>query len=164
MCYNPLTTKYGPKPIVILAWHKSQDAHEEPIMWFARPAVSGNRYVRFGGDPWWTFCMFKKPTKEALMLKEALEKLGIRVLVEVDDGHKHIDLCIPSAKINIEVDGDRHLTDAYQILADLKRSYYSNKNGYDTIHISNDSLNSNLGGIASAIAEASKIRENDKSS
>lgn len=100
-----------------------------------------------------------KPTKEALMLKKALEKLGIRVLVEVDDGHKHIDLTIPSARINIEVDGDRHLTDAYQILADLKRAHYSDDLGYDTIHIPNELIESNLGGIASALAEAAKIRE-----
>ena len=83
-------------------------------------------------------------TKEALLLKEALERLGIRVLAEVDDGHKHIDLTIPSARINIEVDGERHLTDPYQILADLKRSHYSDDLGYDTIHISNDAIHTDV--------------------
>ncbi len=103
--------------------------------------------------------MYKKSTKEARDLKEALEKLGIRVLAEVDDKHKHIDLAIPSARINIEVDGIQHLTDAYQIISDLKRSHYSDDLGYDTIHIPNSSIRNNLGGIASALAEATKIRE-----
>src|SRR5689334_3065616 len=95
----------------------------------------------FGLYLWWAFCMYKQPTKEAIALKEALEKLGIRVLAEVDDGHKHIDLAIPSARINIEVDGGYHLTNPYQILADLKRSHYSDDLGYDTIHISNEAIN-----------------------
>jgi very-short-patch-repair endonuclease len=103
---------------------------------------------------------FKEPTPEALGLKTALEKLGIRVLVEVDDHHKHIDLAIPDSRINIEVDGTQHLTDPYQILSDLKRSHYSDKLGYDTVHITNHSINNDLGGIASALAEAAKIREN----
>ena len=103
--------------------------------------------------------MYMKPTKEAYELKTALEKLGIRVLAEVDDGHKHIDLTIPSSRINIEVDGGQHLTDSSQILKDLVRSHYSDDLGYDTIHIPNQAIHSNLGGIASALAEAAKIRE-----
>jgi very-short-patch-repair endonuclease len=103
--------------------------------------------------------MFRKPTRLASELKEALEKLGIRVLAEVNDGYKTIDLTIPSARINIEVDGNQHLTNPYQILSDLKRDHYSDDMGYDTIHITNESIRSNLGGIVSALAEASKIRE-----
>ncbi len=90
-----------------------------------------------------------------------LQKLGVRVLTEVDDGHKRIDLTIPSAKLNIEVDGDQHLTDATQIAQDLKRSHYSSNNGYDTIHVPNSEIFKNPGGVASAIAEASKLREID---
>jgi very-short-patch-repair endonuclease len=102
--------------------------------------------------------MFKLSTPEAKNLKEALESHGIHVLSEVDDGHKHIDLAIPAAHINIEVDGIRHLTDPYQILADLSRSHYSDKLGYETLHIHNDEIHVNLPKIAKAIAEASKIR------
>lgn len=36
--------------------------------------------------------MYKQPTKEAKDLKKALENHGLRVLSEVDDGYKHIDL------------------------------------------------------------------------
>lgn len=103
--------------------------------------------------------IFKVPTKEAQDLKIALEKLGARVLVEVFDEHKRIDLTIPAAKINIEVDGIHHLTDANQIVADLNRSYYSNKLGYNTIHIPNKLIHTDLEEIASALAKAARIRE-----
>ena len=105
--------------------------------------------------------MFRRPTKYASLLRKTLQKLGIRVLTEVNDGHKSIDLSIPSAKLDIEVDGNQHLTDASQIVRDLKRSHYSDDSGYDTIHVPNAELKENLGGIASAIAEASKLREEE---
>jgi len=101
---------------------------------------------------------YKKPTKEAQDLKEALEKLGMRVLAEVNDRHKHIDLSIPDARMNIEVDGIQHLTDPYQIISDLKRSHFSDDLGYDTVHIPNQAIHANLGGIASALAEAATLR------
>lgn len=102
---------------------------------------------------------FRTPTREATNLKEALEKLGVKVLVELDDGHKHIDLALPKAKINIEVDGIQHLTNPTQILADLNRGYYSHKNGYDTMHIPNEMIRMHLKEISEALAEASNIRE-----
>ncbi len=103
--------------------------------------------------------MYRQPTKEAASLKAALEKRGLVVLAEVDDGYKRIDLAIPSARINIEVDGKQHLTDPYQICSDLGRSHYSDKLGYHTIHIQNSLINSDLEKIASALASAAKIRE-----
>ncbi len=99
------------------------------------------------------------PTKEAYNLKDALERLGIRVYLELDDGHKHIDLAIPRAKLNVEVDGIQHLTNPHQIVADLNRGYYSHKNGFNTMHISNEMIHSHLKEISDALAEASKIRE-----
>lgn len=102
---------------------------------------------------------YRKQTKFAYLLRKALQKLGIRVLSEIDDKHKHIDLSIPSAKMDIEIDGTQHLTDAYQIVSDLRRSHFSDLDGYDTMHIPNSEIKENLGGIASAVAEASKIRE-----
>jgi very-short-patch-repair endonuclease len=102
---------------------------------------------------------FRIPTKEATDLKEALEKQGVRVLVELHDGHKHIDLAIPKAKINIEVDGIQHLTNPHQILTDLNRGYYSHQNGFNTLHIPNEMIRLHLKEISEALAEASKIRE-----
>lgn len=101
----------------------------------------------------------REPTPEAIALKRALEGRGVTVYHELYDGHKHIDLAIPRAKINVEVDGIRHLTDPHQILADLARGYYSHKKGFDTMHIQNNMINNHLPEIAEALAEASKIRE-----
>ncbi|WP_425269405.1 DUF559 domain-containing protein [Leptospira koniambonensis] len=53
------------------------------------------------------------------------------------DGFKHIDIAIPEAKVNIEVDGGHHNFDKKQALADLKRTYYSFKKGYLTLRIPN---------------------------
>ena len=102
---------------------------------------------------------FKKPTKEATDLKEALIKRGVKVYVELNDGYKHIDLALPDAKLNVEVDGVQHLTNPHQIVTDLSRGYYSNKLGYSTMHIPNEMIRLHLGGIADALAEASKMLE-----
>lgn len=98
------------------------------------------------------------PSKEAMDLKNALEKRGVMVKVEFYDGHKHVDLFIPQAKLDIEVDGIHHLTDPHQILADLARGYYSHKDGYDTIHIPNKMIHQYLNEIADALAEAVRIK------
>jgi very-short-patch-repair endonuclease len=99
------------------------------------------------------------PTKEAAALKAALEAEGILVYQELDDGHKTIDLAIPRAKLNIEVDGIQHLTDPHQIVADLGRGFYSHKNGYDTMHIPNELIRLHLAAISKALSEAAGIRE-----
>lgn len=102
---------------------------------------------------------YRIPTEEANALKKALEERGVKVYVELHDGFKTIDLALPRAKINVEVDGIQHLTDSKQIVADLGRGYYSHKNGYDTMHIQNEMVRKHLTEIADALAEASKIRE-----
>jgi very-short-patch-repair endonuclease len=76
---------------------------------------------------------------------------------------KHIDLTIPAAKINIEVDGEYHLTDPHQIIADMKRTHYSDQLGYETVHIPNEYIRADLEKIADAIAEAAIIREKQMS-
>ncbi len=102
---------------------------------------------------------FKEPTREAADLKKELEKRGIKVYIELNDGYKHVDLALPKAKLNVEVDGIHHLTNPKQIVADLARGYYSNKLGYDTMHIPNEMIRLHLEDIANGLAEASKIRE-----
>jgi very-short-patch-repair endonuclease len=100
------------------------------------------------------------PTPEAISLRTALEKLGLVIESERFDGYKHVDLSIKSVKIDIEIDGRQHLLDGYQLLADLRRSHFSHKNGYSTIHIHNSEIHENLEQIAVSIAEAVKIIEN----
>jgi very-short-patch-repair endonuclease len=99
------------------------------------------------------------PSVQAIALRKALEERGVRVLVEINDGFKSIDLGIPKAKLNIEIDGIQHLTNPHQIVADLARGYYSHKLGFDTMHIPNEMIHLHLKEIADALAEASKIRE-----
>lgn len=101
------------------------------------------------------------PTYYANLLKKYLQKIGIKVDEEVYDGHKHIDLSIDAAKLDIEVDGMQHLTDPQQILTDIKRSNYSREDGYETIHVHNMDINHDVEGIAQAIAQVSAKREED---
>ena len=106
--------------------------------------------------------MYKQSTPQAIKLRHELEKRGIRVLTEVNDhGHKHVDLAIPSARINIEVDGRQHYENPFQIMSDLKRSHFSDDEGYDTIHIPNVFIDNDidLPKVAEALAEAAVMRE-----
>jgi peptide-methionine (R)-S-oxide reductase len=100
-------------------------------------------------------------TRYAQLLKKYLQKCGLKVEEEVYDGHKHIDLSIDSAKLDIEVDGLQHLTNPEQILTDIKRSGYSREDGYETIHVHNVDLTYKAEAIAHAIAEVSEKREKD---
>lgn len=102
---------------------------------------------------------FKEPTKEAADLRDELKKRGVKVYVELNDGYKHVDLALPNAKLNVEVDGVQHLTNPHQIVTDLNRGYYSNKLGYSTMHIPNEMIRLHLKEIADALAEASKMLE-----
>lgn len=99
------------------------------------------------------------PSKEAEALKNALVQRGVRVYQELHDGYKHIDLAIPEARLNIEVDGVQHFVDPNQIVADLNRGYYSSKKGFSTMHIPNEMIHLHLEEIADALMEASKIRK-----
>jgi very-short-patch-repair endonuclease len=93
-------------------------------------------------------------TPQAAILKQELEKRGIIVEAEKWDGHKHIDLVIARALLNIEVDGKQHYQDARQILSDLRRSHHSERKGWDTIHIPNALIEneSDLHQVADALA------------
>jgi very-short-patch-repair endonuclease len=101
----------------------------------------------------------KSPTEVAKKLMIALRYFGVKFTPEYWDGHKHVDIRIPSSKIDIEVDGEQHSTNYKQILSDLSRSKYSRQDNYDTIHITNQEINKDLGKIASAVAKASDVRE-----
>jgi len=100
-----------------------------------------------------------QPTKYAKMLYDALKKRGIKSELEVWDGHKHIDLSIDWADLDVEIDGIQHFTDPNQIHSDLERSYWSQeRDDFDTIHIPNTLLSSHLNQIADAIAKVARER------
>ena len=104
--------------------------------------------------------MNRKSTPEAQLLKQELEKRGLIVRDEFFDGHKCVDLVIHRARLHIEVDGKHHYMDARQILADLNRMYYSDKDGYGTFHIPNDYITDSgyLQKVADAVAKAAYTR------
>lgn len=85
----------------------------------------------------WTRLMSSQTTEEAMKLYFALKERGVPAELEKFDGYKHIDIAIPEAKINIEVDGTHHNSNNRQALADLKRTYFSFLKGYYTIRIPN---------------------------
>jgi len=97
------------------------------------------------------------PSPQAINLYKALTNRGIKCRMEAWDEHKHIDISIPWAKIDIEVDGLQHYTDPEQIKADFRRSYYSTTNDdFDTIHIPNSIIDSYLDRVANAIASVAR--------
>jgi very-short-patch-repair endonuclease len=94
-----------------------------------------------------------EPTPQAKRLHEALNKRDIHNELEFDDGHKHIDIYVPSAKLNLEVDGEYHLRESEQWFRDLKRDLHSNNEGKSTIHIPNYYVDTHLDELANVIAE-----------
>lgn len=80
-------------------------------------------------------------TDRALSLYFALKARKVKAQLEKYDGFKKIDIAIPTAKINIEVDGKHHNTSTKQAFSDLQRTYYSFKKGYFTLRIPNSLLN-----------------------
>ena len=85
--------------------------------------------------------------------------MGINAELEKYDGHKTIDIAIPSLKVNIEIDGMQHNYSYKQALADLKRTYYSFKRGYVTLRIPNSLIRENLHETAVYIAGFLKASE-----
>lgn len=84
----------------------------------------------------WIRNMQSQTTFETIRLYFALKKRGVPAQMEKFDGYKHIDIAIPEAKVNIEVDGRQH-HDNRQALADLKRTFHSFVKGYFTLRIPN---------------------------
>ena len=87
--------------------------------------------------------MEDKTTDEVITLYFALKERGVPAKIEKYDGHKHIDIAIPEARVNIEVDGTHHNHNKRQALTDLKRTYYSFLKGYFTLRIPNSLVNDN---------------------
>lgn len=84
-------------------------------------------------------------TLQVLALYEELIKQNIPAKVEYYDGHKHIDIRIEDARLDIEVDGMQHYTNENQGMADLKRTYFSYKKAhYYTLRIPNKLIDSKL--------------------
>jgi hypothetical protein len=92
-------------------------------------------------------------TDEALALYFALKERDVPAEIEKFDGFKTIDIAVPEAKVNIEIDGSQHNWSHKQALADLRRTYYSFKKGYLTLRIPNSLVNYHLEETADLITE-----------
>jgi very-short-patch-repair endonuclease len=99
-------------------------------------------------------------TPEAQILHKALKYKGVPSELEKWDGYKHIDIAIPEAKINIEIDGAQHNLDAEQALSDLKRTYHSFMKGFFTLRIPNSLIREHLDEITDIIVEI--LNENNE--
>jgi len=100
-----------------------------------------------------------EPTPQAKKLHDALKERGIYNELEPFDGYKHVDIHIPWAKLNLEIDGRYHLTDPEHLFRDLERDSYSHLDGIDTIRIPNFYVESHLDEIANAIADVARKRQ-----
>jgi len=97
---------------------------------------------------------------EALDLYFELKARGVPAELEKHDGYKHIDIAIPSVKVNLEVDGRHHTFNARQALSDLQRTYHSFRKGYLTLRIPNALVRYHLEEAADFIVDF--LMENQK--
>lgn len=92
-------------------------------------------------------------TFASMSLYFALKERGVPAQLEKFDGYKHIDIAIPQAKVNIEVDGGHHNYNNRQALSDLKRTYHSFLKGYLTLRIPNSLIEFHLEETADYITD-----------
>jgi hypothetical protein len=97
--------------------------------------------------------VYSTATDEAIDLYFALKKRGVPAQLEKNDGFKTIDIAVPDAKVNIEVDGQHHNFNPKQAMSDLKRTYHSFKEGYLTLRIPNSLAKYHLEDAAELITE-----------
>jgi len=100
------------------------------------------------------------PTTQEKKLLNALKKRGVECMPHYNDGFKTVDIAINKSKMIIEVDGLYHYLRPKQIVADIKRERYSEKNGFSTIHIFNSIIDDHLEEVADAIAKVAKANNN----
>lgn len=121
------------------------------------------RVFEYSSDKWgiplciahqhWIKEIEEETTGETLELYFALKERQVPAEIEKFDGYKTIDIAIPEAKVNIEIDGTHHNWQPKQALADLKRTYYSFKKGYLTLRIPNSLVHNHLEETADLITE-----------
>lgn len=92
-----------------------------------------------------------KISPESKELFDRLTGEGIFAELEYWDGHKHVDIYIPYAKLYIEVDGVQHFTNPDQIARDFLRDHYSDDNGFDTFRIPNQIVRDKMDIVVKAI-------------
>jgi very-short-patch-repair endonuclease len=111
----------------------------------------------------WFRNKMNETTPHTLELYFELKKRGVPAKLELFDGNKTIDIAVPDAKVNIEVDGLQHNFNPRQALSDLHRTYYSFLRGYLTLRIPNRLIEWDIQETADYITDfLVKNRENQK--
>lgn len=101
----------------------------------------------------------KKSSPQAIRLYHALRKIGIKCQLEAWDGYKHVDISIPWAQMDIEIDGFQHYVNPRQIESDLMRSYYSAINDdFLTMRIPNAAIDADVNAVAAGIRIVARKR------
>jgi len=100
----------------------------------------------------------KRASSHALKVYDALKKRGIDCELEPYTVHKHVDISIKNAKLNIGIDGEHHSLDPEQLHLDLISDENSLKEGFATKHYTLRDIDDNLEGIADTLAEVVQQR------
>ncbi len=100
----------------------------------------------------------KRASSHALKMYDALKKRGIDCELEPYTVHKHVDISIKNAKLNIGIDGEHHSLDPEQLHLDLISDENSLKEGFATKHYTLRDIDDNLEGIADTLAEVVQQR------
>lgn len=99
-------------------------------------------------------------SNKQILVYMALEHRGLKPEIEWNDSYKTVDIAILDAKVYIEINGEHHVTDAYQHITDMKRSYYSILDGYLTLNVFNQVIPGYLNEIANTIKNICTARVN----
>ncbi len=92
-------------------------------------------------------------------LFDALTAEGIFAELAHCDEHKCVDIHIPEINLNIEIDGVNHYTDPEQIMTDILRDNYSERDGFHTFRVPNEAIDNHLNAVVKAVVQViSRIR------
>lgn len=102
-------------------------------------------------------------TPESKLFFLSLRVRGINATLEKDDGFKHIDIAITQegSRLNIEIDGSHHYTDAAQSYADFQRTHHSLLKGFVTLRLPNILVRERQNEVADFITELLEHRRKE---
>lgn len=107
----------------------------------------------------------KTVTPQAIKLSNALNNLDVKHKLEYNDGFKHVDIAIESAKLYLELDGAQHAFSPKQMCVDDERDRHSQRDGFVTKRIPNVWVDQNVDRLAASILVNKRqyeLRENEK--
>ena len=103
-------------------------------------------------------------TRQVTKLSNELKKRGIACDVEHGDGFKHVDIRIQKAHLDLEIDGSQHWIKFEQIISDMLRSHYSERDGFRTFHIPNWFVDNRFEELVDALESVIKVQTKTKKS